>query len=182
MVHLSVTVKSVNRPQIIDLNDILFRSLVLPQYVYITNVLCSGSILGHRSFYRTPNADNFLPGKIRERHPSSSQTNPEWRPEIEKKGWMKWEAQIYSHVMDKFWSTVILTKKYEIKRNDFNGRTFYPTFRSTTRFFTGSDSNKIVKYFHQEKSTSFHIDIPYRYRCSMYCTIRTVGIWIDCTF
>ena len=62
-------------------------SLVKHQYVYITYVLCSGSILGHRSFYRTPNADNFLPGKIRERHPSSSQTNPEWRPEIEKKGW-----------------------------------------------------------------------------------------------
>ena len=42
-------------------------------------------------------------------------------------------------------------EKYEIKRNDFNGRTFYPTFRSTTRFFTGSDSNKIVKNYSQEK-------------------------------
>ena len=42
-------------------------------------------------------------------------------------------------------------KKYEIKRNDFNGRTFYPTFRSTTRFFTGSDSNKIVKKYPQEQ-------------------------------
>lgn len=91
-----------------------FGSLVIHQYVYITYVLCSGSILGHRSFYRTPNADNFLPGKIRERHPSSSQTNPEWRPEIEK-GWIKWEAQIYSHV-EKLWYSVILTKN-KIRKN-----------------------------------------------------------------